>query len=148
MTQKPQSTRFDDVAVDGGGASIKGSIELDQNGEFLNAAFPVYQPSGGDKASLKAERVPDGPLKVTMRADIYDGRSFIKSIMGGSASDSKSRRGIADQSVMVVLAGYLQESGDSARAVQVLEAVIAAHPDYAEAYNSLGVIEGHRGRHD
>ena len=58
------------------------------------------------------------------------------------------RRGIADQSVMVVLAGYLQEAGDGAKAIQLLEAVIAAHPDYAEAYNSLGVVHTRLGQHD
>ena len=44
------------------------------------------------------------------------------------------------RSVMVVLAGYLQEAGNADRRSQVLDAVVAAHPDYAEAYNSLGVI--------
>jgi arylsulfatase A-like enzyme len=58
------------------------------------------------------------------------------------------RRGIADQSVMVVLAGYLQEAGDAAKSVALLEAVVAAHPDYAEAYNSLGVAYMRVGRHD
>ena len=62
--------------------------------------------------------------------------------------EEAARLGIADQTVMVVLAGYLQEAGDAAKAVQVLEAVIAAHPDYAEAYNSLGVIQTRLGRHD
>jgi arylsulfatase A-like enzyme/Flp pilus assembly protein TadD len=62
--------------------------------------------------------------------------------------DDAARRGIADQSVMVVLAGYLREAGDAARAVQVLDAVIAAHPDYAEAYNSLGVMLTRLGRHE
>ena len=47
-----------------------------------------------------------------------------------------------------MLAGYLQEAGNTARAVQVLEAVIAAHPDYAEAYNSLGVILMRQGQHE
>ncbi len=58
------------------------------------------------------------------------------------------RRGIADQSVMVVLASYLQEAGNVPKAVQVLEAVLAAHPDYAEAYNSLGVMYTRLGQHD
>jgi Flp pilus assembly protein TadD len=62
--------------------------------------------------------------------------------------EDAARRGIADQSVMVVLASYLQEAGDAPKAVQVLDAVIAAHPDYAEAYNSLGVILTRLGRHD
>ncbi len=58
------------------------------------------------------------------------------------------RRGIADQSVMVVLAGYLQEADDAAKSVALLEAVVSAHPDYAEAYNSLGVAYMRAGRHD
>ena len=61
--------------------------------------------------------------------------------------EEAARRGIADQGVMVVLAAYLQEAGEILKAVQVLEAVIAAHPDYAEAYNSLGVMLGHLGQH-
>ncbi len=62
--------------------------------------------------------------------------------------EDAARRGIADQSVMVVLAGYLQEAGEAPKAVQVLEAVIASHPDYAEAYNSLGVMLTRLGQHD
>ena len=57
------------------------------------------------------------------------------------------RRGIADQSVMVVLAGYLQEAGAPQRALSLLQAVVSAHPDYAEAYNSLGVVYSRLGRH-
>ena len=58
------------------------------------------------------------------------------------------RRGIADPSVMVVLAGYLQEAGERPKSITLLEAVVAAHPDYAEAYNSLGVAGMRAGRHD
>jgi tetratricopeptide (TPR) repeat protein len=58
------------------------------------------------------------------------------------------RRGIADQSVMVVLGGYLQESGALPQASALLEAVVASHPDYADAYNSLGVVYSRMGRHD
>jgi arylsulfatase A-like enzyme/Tfp pilus assembly protein PilF len=56
-------------------------------------------------------------------------------------------RGGADQSVMVVLAGYLQEAGALDRSIAVLEAVLVAHPDYADAYNSLGVAYSRLGRH-
>ena len=47
--------------------------------------------SSDDKASLKAERLTDGTLKVTMRGDVYDGRTFIKSVMGGANADTKQR---------------------------------------------------------
>jgi arylsulfatase A-like enzyme/Tfp pilus assembly protein PilF len=57
------------------------------------------------------------------------------------------RRGIADQSVTVVLAGYLQEAGALDKAGGILEAVIASHPDYVDAYNSLGVVYSRQGRH-
>jgi tetratricopeptide (TPR) repeat protein len=59
-----------------------------------------------------------------------------------------ARRGLADPSVMVVLAGYLQEAGAPDKAIAVLEAVTASRPDYAEAYNSLGVAYLRMGRHD
>jgi arylsulfatase A-like enzyme/Flp pilus assembly protein TadD len=62
--------------------------------------------------------------------------------------DDLARRGFADQNVMVVLAGYLQQSGDTTRALRVLDAVVAAHPDAVEAYNSLGVIHMRLGHHD
>jgi tetratricopeptide (TPR) repeat protein len=58
------------------------------------------------------------------------------------------RKGIADPNVMVVLAGYLAEAGSPDKAIQLLEAIVADRPDYAEAYNSLGVIEMQRGHHD
>ena len=58
VVQKAQSTRFEDIVVEGGGVSIKGSLEVDQNGELMNANFPVYSPTEGDKTSLRAERTP------------------------------------------------------------------------------------------
>ena len=58
------------------------------------------------------------------------------------------RRNVADQSVMVVLAGYLLEAGSAEKALALIDAVIAAHPDYAEAYNSRGVIYMRLRQHD
>jgi hypothetical protein len=45
----------------------------------------------GDKANLKAERQPDGMLKVTMRGDVFDGRGFIKSAMSGRDQSAKEK---------------------------------------------------------
>ena len=58
VVQKPQSTRLDDIVIEGGGVSIKGSLEVDQNGDVMNANFPTYSPSEGDKTSLRADRGP------------------------------------------------------------------------------------------
>jgi len=62
--------------------------------------------------------------------------------------EALSRNGLADQRVMVVLAGYLAQAGNLPRAIQVLDAVVAARPDEVEAYNSLGVIYTRLGQHD
>ena len=76
----------------------------------------------------------------SMRRDTGDLRGAIATL------EDVARRG-ADQSVMVVLAGYLQEAGALDRSIAVLEAILAAHPDYADAYNSLGVAYSRLGRH-
>jgi len=77
----------------------------------------------------------------SMQRDAGDLRGAIATL------EDVARRG-ADQSVMVVLAGYLQEAGALERSIAVLEAILAAHPDYADAYNSLGVAYSRLGRHD
>src|SRR5262249_30980091 len=69
--------------VEGSGTSLKGTIEVDSSGDVLSANFPVFSPSDGDKATLKAERNGDGTLRVIMRGDVYDGRGFIKSTLSG-----------------------------------------------------------------
>ena len=91
VVKKEQSTLFQDIVVEGGGVSIKGSLEVDQNGDLLNANFPTYAPSDGDKTSLKAERGADGVVKVMMRGDVFDGRGFLKSAITGKEADPKSK---------------------------------------------------------
>ncbi|RED29077.1 AsmA-like protein [Rhodopseudomonas thermotolerans] len=91
VVRKPQSTRLDDVTIEGGGTLIKGSLEVDPDGDLINANFPVYSPSEGDKAMLKADRSPDGVLKAVMRGDVFDGRGFIRSALSGSSGDTKGK---------------------------------------------------------
>jgi hypothetical protein len=113
VVQKPQSTRLEDIVVEGGGVSIKGSVEVDQNGDLINANFPTYAPSEGDKTSLRADRGPDGVIKVTMRGDVFDGRGFLKTAISGREADAKSKAKTTDFDVDVklgVVAGFFGES--------------------------------------
>ena len=91
VVKKEQSTLFQDIVVEGGGVSIKGSLEVDQNGDLMNANFPTYAPSDGDKTTLKAERSADGVVKVTMRGDVFDGRGFLKSAISGKEPTPRAR---------------------------------------------------------
>jgi len=114
VVKKGDSTRLEDITVDGAGASIKGSVELDQNGDLVNVNFPTYSPSEGDKTSIKAERGNDGVLKVTMRGDVFDGRGFLKGAMsGGKEPETKSKAKSVDFDIDVKLgavAGYYGEA--------------------------------------
>ncbi len=117
VVQKPQSTVFQDIVIDGGGSSIKGSLEVDQNGDLLNSNFTTYAPSDGDKASLKAERGADGVVKVTMRGDVFDGRGFLKSAISGKESDPKSKTRNIDFDVDLKLGAVAGFNGEALRSV-------------------------------
>jgi hypothetical protein len=117
VVQKQQSTRLEDIVVDGGGVSIKGSVEVDQNGDLVNANFPIYSPSDGDKTSLKAERGADGVVKVTMRGDVFDGRGFLKSAISGKEADAKSKIRNIDFDVDLKLGAVAGFSGEALRSV-------------------------------
>ncbi|KIZ33814.1 MULTISPECIES: DUF3971 domain-containing protein [Rhodopseudomonas] len=119
VVQKEQSTRFEDIVIEGGGALIKGSLEVDQNSDLLNANFPTYSPSEGDKATLKAERDKDGVLKVTMRGDVFDGRGFIKSAMSSKEADSKSKAKSIDIDLDLKLGAVAGFFGEAVRGVDV-----------------------------
>jgi AsmA-like C-terminal region/Protein of unknown function len=117
VVQKPQSTRLEDIVIEGGGVSIKGSLEVDQNGDLQNANFPIYSPSEGDKTSLRADRGSDGVLKVIMRGDVFDGRGFLKSAISGKDADAKGRGKGIDLDVDVKLGAVAGYFGEALRSV-------------------------------
>jgi hypothetical protein len=120
LVSKPQSTRFEDISVDGTGMSIKGSLEVDQNGDLVNLNFPTYAPSDGDKTSLKADRGPDGAVRVTMRGDVFDGRGFIKSAISGKEADPKTKaKSSLDFDADVKLGAVIGFDGEALRGLDV-----------------------------
>jgi hypothetical protein len=114
-----KAARFEDVVVEGSGAAVKGGLELDGNGEFLAASFPVFGLSDGDKASLKVERGADGIMKVVLRGDVYDGRAFVKSVMGGSAADQKRQGAGIDVDIDMKIGALAGFHGEALRAVDL-----------------------------
>ena len=118
--------------------------------EDLNRALAAFRGGSADAAEEAVRAIvskyPDfstaSGVLASMRHDRGDLAGAIATL------ETLARRGIADQSVLVVLAGYLQEAGRIAQSIELLEALVASHPDYAEAYNSLGVAYSRMGRHD
>jgi hypothetical protein len=110
-------TRFEDLAVEAPGASIKGSVEVDSSGQIVSASFPVFALSEGDKASLKAERGGDGALRVALRGEVYDGRAFVKSSMSGAATTKQKPD--KDVDLEVKIGAVLGHHGETLRGLDL-----------------------------
>jgi hypothetical protein len=89
LVNNPTGTRFEDLAVEAPNTSVKGMVEVDTVGQVVTASFPVFSLANGDKTTLKADRGPDGTLRVTVRGDVFDGRGFIKSTLTGPGSSKQ-----------------------------------------------------------
>jgi hypothetical protein len=118
VLKKAQLTRFDDVVIEGPRSSVKGSFDLDEAGEVLQAHFPVFSFSEGDKTALRADRGPDGALRVTLRGDVYDGRNFVKSAMSGPSAD-KSRHHATDVDLDIRLGTVAGHHGETLRGLEL-----------------------------
>jgi hypothetical protein len=114
-----QSTRLDDITIDGSGVMVKGSLELDPSSDIQSAQFPVFGLSDGDKATLKAERTSDGALRVTMRGEVFDGRGFVKTALSGHGTDRKQKRSAADLDLDLKLGALVGHHGETLRGVDV-----------------------------
>jgi hypothetical protein len=118
LLNRPSNTRFDDLVVEGPGLSVKGAVEVDGAGDVISANFPVFTLSDGDKATLRAERGPDGTLRVTMRGDVYDGRGFVKSSMAGQSS-AKSKHDTRDVDLDVKIGTVAGFHGETLRGLDL-----------------------------
>jgi hypothetical protein len=118
MVKGSRGLRFDDLVIDGPGVLAKGTIELDNDGELQTANFPLFATSDGDKASLRADRGADGALRVVMRGDVYDGRNFVKSAMGGP-TDPKVRGRHPDLDLDIKLGVVAGHYGETVRGLEL-----------------------------
>jgi hypothetical protein len=119
LVTKPQSTRIEDLLIEGAGGGVRGTIDFDASGELLSANFPAYGFADADRASLKVERVPDGALRVVMRGEIYDGRGFVKSTAGGAAPGPSSKRHAADVDLDMKLGAVVGFNGEALRSLDL-----------------------------
>jgi hypothetical protein len=107
------SIHIDDLVIEGAGGGVKGAVDLDGSGALLSANFQSYGFSDGDKATLKAERSPDGAMRVTMRGEVYDGRGFIKLLTGGSRSAAPGNQQTPDIDLDFKLGAVLAFNGEA-----------------------------------
>jgi hypothetical protein len=116
MMKTSKTVRFDDLSIDGSGATVRGSVEFDSANELLSANFPVFALSDGDKLTLKADRGSDGALRVAMRGDIYDGRNFVKSSL---ASTDRTRQKQEDLDLDIKVGTVAGHNGETLRGLDL-----------------------------
>jgi hypothetical protein len=119
LVNKDKATRFEDISIEGSGANVKGSLELDSAGDLVSALFPVFALSDGDKANVRADRGSDGALRVIMRGDLYDGRGFVKSSFGGQSAEQKAKKGFEDLDIDVRLGTVAGHNGETLRGMDL-----------------------------
>jgi hypothetical protein len=118
LVNKPQSIRFEDLAIEGSGAQVKGNVEVDASGDIISASFPVFSLTDGDKTTFKADRGNDGTLRVTMRGEVYDGRGFVKSALAG-AGESKPKHPLSDLDLDIKLGAVVGFNGETLRGIDL-----------------------------
>jgi hypothetical protein len=116
LIKNGKSVRIDDLSIDGSGATVRGSVELDSANEVVSANFPVFALSDGDKVTLKADRGPDGALRVAMRGDIYDGRNFVKSTL---ANTDKTKQKQEDLDLEIKVGTVAGHNGETLRGLDL-----------------------------
>lgn len=122
LTTKPQSSRIEDLLIEGAGSGVKGTIDFDGSGAVQSAYFPVYGFSDGDHATLRIERASDGSLHVTMRGEVYDGRSFIRTTAGAASSTTanpNAKRHVVDVDLDMKLGVVVGFNGEALRSVDL-----------------------------
>ncbi|HEV2957822.1 MAG TPA: AsmA-like C-terminal region-containing protein [Xanthobacteraceae bacterium] len=118
FVDKGRTFRLEDLVINGPGTLVKGTVEMDTDGEIVLANFPSFALSDGDKASMKAERAPDGTMKVTMRGDVYDGHGFIKTAMSGP-SDPNAKASARDLDLDLKVGALVGFNGEVLRNVEL-----------------------------
>ena len=123
LIAKGKANRIEDLVIDGGGVGVKGNIDIDANGDVQSANFPAFGFSDTDKATLKVERTPEGALKAVLRGDVFDGRSFVKTILSGGAAgeqqQQKSRASDNDLDLEVKVGAFLGSNGEAVRGLDL-----------------------------
>ena len=117
LLKAAKSVRFEDLSIDGAGATVKGAVEIDSASEIVSANFPVFSLSDGDKVTLKADRGNDGVLRVAMRGDVYDGRNFVKASLAGGQDHAKQKQ--ADLDLDIKLGTVAGQNGETLRGLDL-----------------------------
>ena len=88
VVQKDKSTRIDNLAIEAGGASAKGAIDLTPQGDLQAVRLTQAKLSPGDDMRIDLQRSGEG-YRATVRGASIDARPYIKSLSQFSGGAQK-----------------------------------------------------------
>ncbi|MBL8589217.1 MAG: hypothetical protein JNK46_11865 [Methylobacteriaceae bacterium] len=80
---------LDNLQFEGGGASIRGAVQLAGDGQFVSARLSQVRLSPGDDLRVEATRAGEA-VKIVARGASVDARPFLKAMTGGKESGGKA----------------------------------------------------------
>ena len=100
-------TTLDNLVFEGGGASVRGSVDLDREGDFASAKLSQVKLSPGDDMRVEVQQGGDG-LRVVARGANLDARPFLKWLSApssGSAVEPSAKAGLDLELHSTILTG-------------------------------------------
>lgn len=140
FSRQGNNYKIDDINVSGSGTVLRGSLQIEPDGDVVSANFPTFQLSDGDKANLSASRASDGILKATVRGDVLDVRGLMRrmtegSVQTGPVQGKKYKPNDMDLEVKIGAA-----SGNNGEVIRQLELRILRRNAEVRSFALLGKI--------
>lgn len=109
VVQRENQIRIEDLVAELGGASAKGAIELNGQGDFMSARLTQARLSPGDDMRVDVQKAGD-TFKTTVRGASVDARPFIKSLTQTTEVETRKEEDYEIDLKTPVLSGFSKQS--------------------------------------
>lgn len=118
FVERGKTIWLEDVNISGSGVLIRGTFELDSDGDLEGANLTTFQLSEGDRATLKADRGNDGALKVIVRGTVLDARGMLRALADAPGRTGAKKK-LADIDLDLRLAAATGHNGEVIRNLEL-----------------------------
>lgn len=88
LTEEKDGYSLDDMVLEGGGITAKGSVDLRADGSLEGAQLTQLKLSPGDDIKVDVDRTKANGFRLTVRGNVLDARPFLRMLAG--AGDGKA----------------------------------------------------------
>lgn len=88
LFERENGYKLNNIELDGNGPTLKGSVELGQDGSLSSFQLSQLALSHGDAMQVDGQKTANG-LKISVRANSFDARPFLRDASKGTTSSTK-----------------------------------------------------------